>query len=541
MKNIDIKTMVLGVISASILLLLMASLFSTYKLRDDLIKFSSLLSHEVAAIHSTDRVNIEFKRQVQEWKNVLIRGEDDAQREKYWGKFLAQEESVQKIAKELKGQLNFDPSLQKQVQEFIVAHEKMGSAYRTGFEEFNASAYDYRVGDVAVKGIDRAPSKLLDDISKKVNSVAKQSGDATVAESEAVVIYAVILTLVTGALVLFGSYVILQREVLNPLRNTASAISDLSKGNLGMDVNRHGRGEIGLLNSATADLAGQMKDLIASLTKTSGALQHTAEMFEDQSSRQSQASTEQVAQSSQAAQEVSTLVSSAEHAFDTASHTKEMTEATMQKAEKASAVVDHVDELMKALQEDILHADNAVSTLSERVVRVDEVMTVIQGIAEQTNLLALNAAIEAARAGDQGRGFAVVADEVRGLAQKTQHSTQEIASILEDLRKGSESSVQAMKVGQEKTNYAAEKTNEIAALWQGLSGDISDISAKNAELNQSASRQSEAASGVESFIEKLKQDAVLQSQLSEEQRSASGELLELSGEIRTKIAYYQTS
>nr|WP_279545362.1 methyl-accepting chemotaxis protein [Pseudoteredinibacter isoporae] len=218
-----------------------------------------------------------------------------------------------------------------------------------------------------------------------------------------------------------------------------------------------------------------------------------------------------------------------------------MTEATMEKAEKASAVVDHVDGLMKALQEDILHADNAVSTLSERVVRVDEVMTVIQGIAEQTNLLALNAAIEAARAGDQGRGFAVVADEVRGLAQKTQHSTQEIASILEDLRKGSESSVQAMKVGQEKTNYAAEKTNEIAALWQGLSGDISDISAKNAELNQSASKQSEAASGVESFIEKLKQDAVLQSQLSDEQRSVSGDLLELSGEIKTKIAYYKAS
>lgn len=541
MKNIDIKTMVLGVISASILLLLAASLFSTYKLRDDMLKFSSLLSHEVAAIHSTDRVNIEFKRQVQEWKNVLIRGADDGQREKYWGKFLKQEDSVQKIARELKGQLSFDPGLQRQVQDFIVAHEKMGVDYRTGFEEFNNSGYDHRAGDVAVKGIDRAPSKLLDDISAKVNAVAKRSGEATVTESEAVVVYAVVLTLVTGALVLFGSYVILQREVLKPLRNTASAIGDLSKGNLNMDLSRHGRGEIGLLNSATADLAGQMRDLIASLTKTSGALQHTAEMFEKQSSKQSQASSEQVAQSTQAAQEVSTLVNSAEHAFDTASHTKEMTEATMAKAEQASAVVEHVDGLMKALQGDILHADNAVSTLSERVVRVDEVMTVIQGIAEQTNLLALNAAIEAARAGDQGRGFAVVADEVRGLAQKTQHSTQEIASILEDLRKGSESSVQAMKVGQEKTNYAAEKTNEIAELWQGLSGDISDISAKNAELNQSASKQSEAASGVESFIEKLKKDAVLQSQLSDEQRSVSGELLELSGEIRTKIAYYQAS
>jgi len=539
MKNFDIKTMVLGVIAASILLLLLASLFSTYKLRADLEKFGDLLSHEVAAIHGADRVNIEFKRQVQEWKNVLIRGADDGQREKYWGKFLKQEESVQKISKQLFTLLDFDPKLQGQVREFLAEHEKMGQAYRTGFEEFVASGYSHRAGDVAVKGIDRAPSKLLDEISKQVNVVAKKSSDATVAESELVVIYAVALTLLTGALVMFGSYTILQREVLRPLRNTASNINDLSKGDLSIEVPRSGRGEIGLLNKATSELTMQMRDLMSSLNKTSVALNETANKFEQQSNRQSQASEEQVAQSSQASHEISTLVDSAECAFDTASHTKEMTETTLEKAEQASSVVDHVDGLMKALQQDILHADQSVSALSERVVRVDEVMSVIQGIAEQTNLLALNAAIEAARAGDQGRGFAVVADEVRGLAQKTQQSTQEIASILEDLRKGSESSVQAMKVGQEKTNFAAEKTNEIAAIWQGLSGDISNISEKNVELNLSASKQSEAASGVEAFIEKLKADAVAQSQLAAEQLEASGELQELSTAISEKIAYYR--
>ena len=42
-----------------------------------------------------------FKKQVQEWKNVLLRGADTAQREKYWGKFQAEELAIQQQGKAL--------------------------------------------------------------------------------------------------------------------------------------------------------------------------------------------------------------------------------------------------------------------------------------------------------------------------------------------------------------------------------------------------------------------------------------------------------
>ena len=86
-----------------------------------------------------------------------------------------------------------------------------------------------------------------------------------------------------------------------------------------------------------------------------------------------------------------------------------------------------------------------ITTLSEAVGHIGDVVKLITAIAEQTNLLALNATIEAARAGEAGRGFAVVAAEVKSLANETAKATQEIGSQIGSMQVATRESVAAIK------------------------------------------------------------------------------------------------
>ncbi|KGY11833.1 chemotaxis protein [Vibrio tubiashii] len=190
----------------------------------------------------------------------------------------------------------------------------------------------------------------------------------------------------------------------------------------------------------------------------------------------------------------------ANNAQGAASAAKEADEAT----QGGSAVVSETTQSIDTLSARIDQAVEEVQGLESATANIETILKVINDIADQTNLLALNAAIEAARAGESGRGFAVVADEVRTLAQRTQESTTEIRSMIEQLQSGASSVSAAMHESKNTAVDAVDKAQAANGALQLIREAIQRITDMTMQIASAAEEQSLVAEEINSNTVKIK-------------------------------------
>ena len=194
---------------------------------------------------------------------------------------------------------------------------------------------------------------------------------------------------------------------------------------------------------------------------------------------------------------------------------------------------------MQELAQQTVQASAVVSRLNEASVRINTVLGVIQTVSEQTNLLALNAAIEAARAGDQGRGFAVVADEVRTLAIRSQESTREIQTIIEELQACSDQAVQAMEKNQGLAKDTVNMAESMHAALDQVMDEIEKIQKMNTHIATSATEQSAVATDINSTMSRLQQLSDNSQQSAVEVEHSSNELASLAKRLQGLIGQFK--
>ena len=148
-------------------------------------------------------------------------------------------------------------------------------------------------------------------------------------------------------------------------------------------------------------------------------------------------------------------------------------------------------------------------------------------------MLALNAAIEAARAGDQGRGFAVVADEVRSLAQRTQHSTNEIQQMILTLQDGARAAVQVMQQSSQHAENSVSQAQLASSALDEITQQVKKITQMSVQIALAVEEQSVVSEDINRNIAGIRSAGDVTVLAGQHSHRSSGDVAELAVSLRS--------
>ena len=134
----SLRAQILALLSGSLLAMLLIALASFHLLSGGVQSYRELIEGPLRSSQLIDEANLQFKSQVQEWKNVLLRGKQPQELNKYWQQFEDRQRDVQNILGQLVQTPGLDASLKSRVQRLADEHRQLGSAYQKGRDAYVA-------------------------------------------------------------------------------------------------------------------------------------------------------------------------------------------------------------------------------------------------------------------------------------------------------------------------------------------------------------------------------------------------------------------
>jgi methyl-accepting chemotaxis protein len=119
----------------------------------------------VKTIDTARLAQVHFKKQVQEWKNILLRGNDRDLFERHIRAFDDEDRQVNEYLQSLSKIAVTTGLSVPEIAEAIKIHEQLGHKYRDALKDYNHSDLKSAVlVDKTVRGIDREPTDQIDAI-----------------------------------------------------------------------------------------------------------------------------------------------------------------------------------------------------------------------------------------------------------------------------------------------------------------------------------------------------------------------------------------
>ncbi len=506
-----------------------------------------------------------FKKQIQEWNNILLRGGDAENYTKYAGQFDKEDARVQAGLKELKKIMaersGFDAT---QVDEVLKKHAELGSKYREALKSYDQarSGESAHLVDGLVRGLDRSLTEQMDALVKNIDAhivnglEADRKGARDAFENSRVVFIAVVIL----ALVLtFALAFPIRKGVNQAINKVNSLLADAEKQNrrnqdailrLLDEVADLADGDLTKKPVVTEDFTGAIADslgyaidtlrgLVGSINITAVKVASAATETQSTALRLTEASDQQAQEIETAGVAIYEMTKSSERVSANAAQSTAVAQQSVDIAKKGAETVQGTIQGMESIREQIQETSKRIKRLGESSQEIGEIVGLINDIADQTNILALNASIQAAMAGEAGRGFSVVADEVQRLSERVANSTKQIGTLVKTIQTDTNEAVISMEkstsgvvAGTQLAQGAGKALEEIESVSGNLARLIGDIT-------EAANQQTMMANTVSSTM-KMIQDVTTQTSQGTKQAAASiGELTGMAGELRKSVAGFK--
>ena len=436
------------------------------------------------------RASVAFKQQVQEWKNVLLRGKDGALLAKHWKAFEDAERQVDVELKDARAGTPHD-ELRSLLEASLSQHKSDGENYRAGLERFKVSNADPFAGDRAVTGIDRTLSAMLANAQKVAGDKGTASTVSAVKRAEQS--YAMALGGMAGAMLvtLIALWLYFRRAVLAPMQAAVGFAGRIAAGDLTSRIETTSHDEAGQLLRSLEKMQDELGSVVSQVRTSADAVATASAQVAAGTTDLSQRTEEQASSLEETAASMEELASTVRQNAENAQHADTLARGASQRAEQGGS--------------EIVQMVTTMGDITDSAKRIGDIISVIDGIAFQTNILALNAAVEAARAGEQGRGFAVVASEVRALAQRSADAAREIKSLIGH-------SLEKVRTG----THVAEQAGDTI---QALVIDVKRVSDLMRSIAEASAEQSRGVQQVNKTVTEM--DRVVQQNASAVQQSAA--------------------
>jgi len=504
MRRISIQSKLLiifGVGSALLLSLAGVGMFNSLRVSWEVDSAQDNAHRDTNVVH---QVQAAYGEEIHEWKNVLLRGKDEASLGERWQVYEGQHQRVKELLRAADGEVDSEIA-RKKLMEFAEKHAHNRERYVQAVTELRQRQFDNRAADPLVKGIDREPMRLLSNIVDITWADSKERSHLLIqhARNQRMLFLGLFIAVFLCEGVAF--WLLMRRYVFRPTQALRDSLEQLKTGNFTASFEKRYDDEIGDIVDSVKLVAGELGYLVATVKHSAEHLAQASQDVSMMSAMTSAGVSSQRDESAQAARSMEEMAVSLQQSIASANDAMVTAGEIGEQSTRIGVHFNETVEIIHGLAREMKVATGTVQALASETRRIGESAQMIRGIADQTNLLALNAAIEAARAGEHGRGFAVVADEVRKLAQHTQQATREIDQRIAQLRGETDATVAALESGSANSERSVAQAAAVGAMIEEIAREAAKISEVNSGIAAILDRQQQASASVSNAIANISQ------------------------------------